>query len=74
MGEEAKIVVPKGSVAMVARIFHPIMSGARHLAMFDAREAISGFESVQPGTIRNWLCFDSNWQSVCGSCRICGIS
>ena len=36
VGEEAKIVVLKGSVAMVVRIFHPIMSGVRHLARFDA--------------------------------------
>ena len=48
VGEEAKIVVPKGSVAMVARIFHPIMSGARHLAMFRCHEAIAALRTCSP--------------------------
>jgi len=48
VGEETKLVIPKDSVAMVARIFHPIMSGARHLAMFRCHEAIAALRTCSP--------------------------
>jgi len=46
--DEMKIAIPKDSVAMVASIFHPIMSGVRHLAMFRCQEAIAALKKCTP--------------------------